>query len=94
MAYSRCVGYTKTFHRCRRRLKSGQLMFCCSGHTPSNWDEIENEDCYICGNTVSQVYILACGHATHSSCLEQWLVTSSNRTCPLCRHETRRPIGL
>ena len=31
------------------------------------------------------VVCMTCGHAFHNQCMDQWLNTGKNRTCPLCR---------
>ena len=36
----------------------------------------------------AEVLALECGHRMHRACLVQWLNTTLNPTCPMCRHLT------
>jgi len=52
--------------------------------------EVINKDCSICieqlkvvGNSVCK---LECNHYFHEKCLTEWLTTTTNKSCPNCRH--------
>ena len=30
-------------------------------------------------------YVLGCGHAMHTACLDGWITTAHEHTCPVCR---------
>lgn len=52
--------------------------------------KVEDEECVICTEKITEARILPCKHIFHLLCITQWM-EKGNKTCPICRAEIKIP---
>ena len=92
MGLARCYGITK----CNKRCKKKQSNIFCKTH------DHQQEKCTICFDTINKLpkFVsldipshtqLECGHKFCTNCILNWVCTSENMDCPLCRKQINEP---
>lgn len=46
---------------------------------------ISNDECCICFTNVDEIYDISCKHIFHMECIDKWIQTNLDATCPSCR---------